>query len=64
MELRKLTRDEIDLVSGGGDTIWVTDIWIVGGEEMWVVKEMYRADGESGYQWTGNWCRTVDRTLE
>jgi hypothetical protein len=35
-----------------GETVWVTDIWIVSGEEVWVSKELMY-DGHGWFE-TGN----------
>ena len=46
----ELTSDEIGQVGGG---IWVTDIWIISGNEIWVDVELGRSAGGGWYE-TGN----------
>lgn len=46
----ELTPDEIAIVGGG---IWVTDIWFISGQEIWVDVELERYPGGGWYE-TGN----------
>src|SRR3954471_23390849 len=50
--LASAQRPKLILAQQTGDTMWVTDIWIINGQEVWVYIELKKGS-DGGWHWTG-----------